>query len=318
MSGPRRRSLRVAGLLAAALLSGWLTLRDAARFHPPDSRALEAALGDVDDDPARSLLRAAADAAPLGPPARGDWLAEHSEPGQPFDAYASRQPRQRRPGLRPIAYGWVGDAPPEWAQEAVAANRFLALLFQTTVRAVPLPDAAGVKERVNSGRRQLLASEVLERLRPALPAGTACLLGFTAHDLYPLESWNFVFGLASVDGRVGVHSVARLGSADGKVRRRRLLGVAGHEAGHSFGLLHCVHRRCLMNGFNSLAELDRGTLALCPICLRKVAWGAGVDVISLHEDIAAFLDRIGLTEDAAVFSSRLAAARAPAEPRPRR
>lgn len=185
----------------------------------------------------------------------------------------------------------------------------MGLLFQAPLARLPARTTAGIpkraNERVDGGRPQLLATAILKDLAPSLPPGAACLLALTAEDLYPVESWNYVFGLASIDGRVGVHSLARLDAPDPKLRLRRVLTVAGHEAAHAFGLKHCIHRRCLMNGFNTLEELDRGVLALCPICLRKLAWGAGVDLLRLHRDLAEFLARVGLAADAAVFQSRL-------------
>ena len=52
-----------------------------------------------------------------------------------------------------------------------------------------------------------------------------------------------------------------------------------HEIGHMFGLKHCAHFNCLMNGSNNLKESDRRPVFLCPICLRKLHYG----VISFTE-----------------------------------
>lgn len=305
-SAPSRLRLPAAVFLAVLLAAAY-TLWDALRFHPSDAAALAEALGPLTAEPpaVQALLTHAADAVPLAKPRRGDWLAEHREPGQTFADYAGIYPRTPRPGVRPLALTWVGPTPENWQAEAAAVERFLKILFQAPLTVLPPRPSAGFPARTNANRRQLLATAILKDLEPSLPPDAACLLALTAEDLYPVESWNYVFGLASIDGRVGVHSVARLYSPDERQRLRRVLTVAGHEAAHAFGLRHCIHRRCLMNGFNSLDELDRGTLALCPICLRKLAWGSGVDLVRLHRDLAEFLAQEGLKEDAAVFRTRL-------------
>ena len=43
-----------------------------------------------------------------------------------------------------------------------------------------------------------------------------------------------------------------------------------HEAGHLFGLAHCVWAHCGMNGANSLAESDAAPVQWCSCCLRKL------------------------------------------------
>jgi archaemetzincin len=42
-----------------------------------------------------------------------------------------------------------------------------------------------------------------------LPADAFCLAMVTMTDLYPRDEWNFVFGLASAQQRVGIYSLAR-------------------------------------------------------------------------------------------------------------
>lgn len=273
----------------------------------PEAATLTEALGPLSAEPPaiQALLTNAGDASPLTKPRRGDWLAEHREPGQTFGDYAALFPRTPRPGVRPLALTWVGPTPETWQAEAAAVERFLKVLFQAPLTILPPRAAAGFPTRANGNRRQFLATAILKDLEPSLPPGAACLLALTAEDLYPVESWNYVFGLASIDGRVGVHSLARLAAPDPKLRLRRVLTVAGHETAHAFGLKHCIHRRCLMNGFNTLEELDRGALALCPICLRKLAWGAGVDLVRLHQDLAEFLAKESLEADAAIIQARL-------------
>jgi archaemetzincin len=58
--------------------------------------------------------------------------------------------------------------------------------------------------------------------------------------------------------------------------------VLEHETGHMVGLAHCIYFNCLMNGSNHLAESDRRPLHLCPVCLRKLQWSIGFDVVARY------------------------------------
>jgi archaemetzincin len=71
------------------------------------------------------------------------------------------------------------------------------------------------------------------------------MIAITMTDLYPNESWNFVFGQASIENRVGVFSFARYhpswrgGEADENTERlvlTRAAKVLTHETGHMFGI----------------------------------------------------------------------------------
>jgi archaemetzincin len=48
------------------------------------------------------------------------------------------------------------------------------------------------------------------------------------------------------------------------------------------GLAHCIYFSCLMNGSNHLAESDRRPLHLCPLCLGKLQWCRGFDVVERY------------------------------------
>ena len=112
-------------------------------------------------------------------------------------------------------------------------------------------------------------------LAPRLPNDAIAYLGITMGDLYPEASWNFVFGEATLDERVGVYSLVRYfpgftGEKDTPAARTlgllRSFKVLSHETGHMFGLHHCARFECLMNGTNSLEETWTGAPAPCAPC----------------------------------------------------
>merc|ERR1711964_556971 len=130
--------------------------------------------------------------------------------------------------------------------------------------------------QINAGT---VINNVIPKLR--LPCRDSyAFIGITLEDLYPRDSWNFVFGLADMMGRNGVFSFARYINLDEtsastqKLRDARLLKravkVMSHELGHCFGFKHCTYFNCLMQGSNSGEEGEKKLHELCPVCLKKL------------------------------------------------
>uniref|UniRef100_A0A8C6BUF4 Archaemetzincin-2 n=1 Tax=Monodon monoceros TaxID=40151 RepID=A0A8C6BUF4_MONMO len=148
--------------------------------------------------------------------------------------------------------------------------------------------------------------QILKFLKKKKPEDAFCVVGITMIDLYPRDSWNFVFGQASLTDGVGIFSFARYGSDfysshyEGKLKKLqkksssdysvfdnyyvpevtsvlllRSCKTLTHEIGHIFGLRHCQWLACLMQGSNHLEEADQRPLDLCPICLRKLQSAVG-------------------------------------------
>ena len=65
------------------------------------------------------------------------------------------------------------------------------------------------KTRRHCGHLQLFIPDVYKYLQSKWPRGAFCVVGITMIDLYPNESWNFVFGQANPGAGVGVFSFAR-------------------------------------------------------------------------------------------------------------
>jgi archaemetzincin len=134
----------------------------------------------------------------------------------------------------------------------------------------------------------------------------------TMYDLYPHDTWSFVFGEALLDDRVGVFSVARYDpafygkpTADPTLLLRRSCKVLAHEACHMLGMLHCVFFNCLMNGSNHLEESDRRPLHLCPVDLRKLQWTLGFDIADSYRRLLEFWRKAGVDDEAEWIQRRL-------------
>jgi archaemetzincin len=163
--------------------------------------------------------------------------------------------------------------------------------------------------------RQYLTGDILTKVLPPLvPRDGLCLLGVTMEDLYPDPTWNYVFGMATLDERVGVYSLVRFypafwgrkETADSEqLGLRRSLQTLVHETGHMFGVAHCQKYQCVMDGCNSLAESDRRPIHLCPDCLKKFRWNIGFDVPKRYEALGKFYAAHGMAAEAEWIGKRL-------------
>ncbi|MDP2653439.1 MAG: archaemetzincin [Candidatus Omnitrophota bacterium] len=253
-------------------------------------------------------------------PGSSDWLAVHSEPGQTFEEYAASNPARPDKTRRTIYVTLMGDF--NDTQEAIIRQtaRYMEAYFQMPVKfvdPVPLSSIPAEARRIHpvTGDRQVLSPYVIEDvLKPRLPKDAFCFIAFTSSDLWPGEGWNFVFGQASLEGRVGVWSIyrngdPRKGRAAYRQCLRRTLKTGTHEIGHMFGLYHCVYHECNMNGSNHRKESDRRPLWLCPVCLKKLAWSIGFDPAKRYQQLAEISGEFGLEEERAFFLKSLEALR---------
>lgn len=233
----------------------------------------------------------------LAKPQPGDWLERHHEPGQTFSEYVNSNPR-RLTGRRRILYVQpLGEFTDVQRKIVNLTADFMKRFYSVPVKVlddIPLsviPDSA---RRVHPewGVKQILSTYVLDIvLKPRLPKDAAAYMAFTASDLWPGEGWNFVFGQASLLGRVGVWSIHRNGDpeksdADFKLCLLRTMKVAVHETGHMFSIEHCTRYECGMCGSNHLQESDRHPLWFCPECMAKVCWATEADPVERYRTLS--------------------------------
>jgi len=311
-------------ILLLALCWGWMAMA----FEPPDADARLKAIGSTDELP--PLLRRAftpdADFRPIPGPGPNDWLTAHPEPGQTFSDFKRSLPN--RPGsLRRVLYLQpLGEFPSQRSPSLETLREFAAIYFQMKARALPPTPVTNqtFTTRLNpyTRNRQILTEDVLRFLTKQLPEDAFCLLAITMEDLYPDPSWNFVFGQASLRERAGVYSFARYDPAFSGERRTRdytslLLRRSGkvlvHETAHMFGLAHCIYFDCVMNGSNHLGESDRRPLHLCPVCLRKLQWSIGFEVVKRYEALRQFYRTAGFADEEKWSRQRLDKLKAAAE-----
>ena len=161
----------------------------------------------------------------LPKPDDDDWLSSHPETKQSHNSWWQRfqtviSPARRK--KKKICLVPLGD---EWTNSEVELDKsgtkenFLSVLqrfatvFFTGFQVVVLSSVSiaklKCKTRMNCGHLQLFIPDIYKYLQDKWPSDAFCVVGITMMDLYPKESWNFVFGQAYPSAGTGVFSFAR-------------------------------------------------------------------------------------------------------------
>jgi archaemetzincin len=96
-------------------------------------------------------------------------------------------------------------------------------------------------------------------------------LGVVNEDLF-IPMLTFVFGQAQLKGGVALMSLARLRQeyyglpAHDALYLKRTEKEAMHELGHTFGLIHCTNKECVMALSNSIQQVDVKAAEYCRSC----------------------------------------------------
>lgn len=268
--------------------------------------------------------------APITLHSRSDWLTSHPEDPQDFEQFFS-DPHRKKPSpekhrIYIQCIGSLGNSRSvdeeyvQWLKSYCEA--FFYGLTVELLEVVPI-SATRCSFRVNDSTHnlQIHAGQILQFLKKKKPRDAFCIVGITMIDLYPRDSWNFVFGQASLTDGVGIFSFARYCSDfyspryEGRVKKTQEISpgdysvfnnyylpevtsvlllrsckTLSHEIGHIFGLRHCQWLACLMQGSNHLEEADRRPLNLCPICLRKLQCAIGFSLVERYEALVRWIE----------------------------
>lgn len=244
----------------------------------------------------------------LGDAKEGDWLYHHDESGQSFKEYIKSSPnipdtKRSRIVLLPIgAFS---------AEDSIVIDQtadYLELFLGLKTEILPcIPDSVFPQsaQRVNGGILQLHTKYILDEvLIPSLPDSAFVYMAITNKDLFPYHNWNYVFGQAYYRKRVGVSSIYRLGNDS--LLKKRLFKLSSHELIHMFSIKHCIDRSCVVNGSNSLYEMDKKPLTLCSSCLSKLTWNLQYDPAKRFALLQEFHTKHGFHEEILYYGEGLA------------
>lgn len=259
-----------------------------------------------------------------------DWLSAHPEEPQDFESFYTGQFRKMPNASHKTIYiqtiGSFGEAGAQTKQYVEWLRDYCRAFFHgLTVTLLPTVTVAetGCSFRINTNsyNLQILTGDLLRFLEKKKPKDAFCIVGITMIDLYPKDSWNFVFGQASLSSGMGVFSFARYDDHfyskvyAGRLKKRlslkkgdysvfdayytppisstlllRSCKTMTHEIGHMFGLRHCQWLSCVMQGSNHLEESDRRPLDMCPICLRKLQAAIGFKIADRYKALLQWIE----------------------------
>jgi archaemetzincin len=130
-------------------------------------------------------------------------------------------------------------------------------------------------ESFDPKRGQFHSTRILKELLLEVPPDALKVQGIIAEDLH-IPILTYVFGEAQLGGVASVVSLARLEQSfhglpgDEKLFFRRLHKESLHELGHTFGLVHCHDRSCLMYLSNTIMDVDMKGGGYCRQCLESI------------------------------------------------
>jgi len=218
---------------------------------------------------------------------KDDWLSHHPEKGQSFEQYKKSLPLHPDEIEGKIYILPVGKFSSFQNQIIEQVAEYLKIFFdRESVILPPIDDEkipTLVRRYAGTGEEQLKTGPMLDFLSTNFPKDGVAMMAVTSKDLYPGDSWNYVFGQALPKSRVSVSSLFRFSkslrdSANYRACLNNMIKTSSHEMGHVFSCLHCIRASCLMNGSNSLLEASLGPNRLCSECLKKIQWRLQFDV----------------------------------------
>lgn len=150
-------------------------------------------------------------------------------------------------------------------------------LLATVGTMVPMPVPPSSYE---AGRNQYYSTRILKEMLKEVPDDGFKLLGITDKDLC-IPILTYVFGEAQLGGTAAIVSLARLRqefygvAQDRPLLLERLRKEALHELGHTFGLIHCTARDCVMYLSNTVVNVDSKGRNFCRHCQLMVSSKTG-------------------------------------------
>lgn len=172
-----------------------------------------------------------------------------------------------------MRYLYLAASPETDAAGCAAIRGRLEQELEVPVKPVAIPDLAFAYDPKRGQYASFLILELLVRI---CPGDALKLLAVTGYDLF-IPVLTFVFGHAQLGGRVALVSFARLRqefyglAANREIFLERACKEALHETGHTFGLVHCADRACVMSLATNVRHIDGKQAAFCAACAARLA-----------------------------------------------
>ncbi len=150
--------------------------------------------------------------------------------------------------------------------DAVAAE--IRRVFDCPVAVAPALD--DISFALDPDRGQYHSTPINDMLDASTPPEFLKVIAITRVDLF-IPILTHVYGEAQLGGRACIVSLHRLGEglsadADNPAYMGRVIKEAAHELGHTFKLLHCKDKACIMHYCRKIGDVDRKSGDLCRYC----------------------------------------------------
>ena len=276
-------------------------------FNIPNKQVRLGAIGSINKLPEESLKKILKTGEnfhkPIYAPEEGDWLLSQKEYGQTFNQFLKDSKNLISKERNIIYINPLQEMPQEFLDNiSLYCQSFFYPMQVKLIKIVSL-EKLKVKSRIQYDKIQYHTGQINSKIVKYVPKDAHCLISVLLDDLYPGESWNYVFGEALYEERVGVFSFARFSDSFFDKNKPFVFdnyllyhscNTLTHEICHTFGIMHCIYYTCLMNGCNSLEEAKKQTLYECPVCLRKLQYSIGFEPLERYKKLMEVTKKFGL------------------------
>lgn len=166
-----------------------------------------------------------------------------------------------------------------------------------------LPSKGLKRSHYVRSRGQYEASKLMSWAAGQMPQDTFRYIALLDEDIFT-GRYNYIFGQAQMPGKLSIVSLARFVEPNRDIQpperplfKRRITNLLLHELGHTLGLAHCRHEKCVMHFANSVIELDNQSVHYCPECLEKLRWAGIIDIFIEDSEALRYLQTSRVTGD---------------------
>lgn len=145
-------------------------------------------------------------------------------------------------------------------------------LERTFTKRISIKEIAEIPQSAyDPERNQFNSTKILKEILNLYSEENEKIIGITAVDLF-IPIFTFVFGEAQLNGKAAVVSYARLKQEfyglppNIPLLKERLIKEVIHELGHTFGLIHCEKKWCVMSFSASVKHVDFKKDTFCTEC----------------------------------------------------
>jgi archaemetzincin len=249
---------------------------------------------------------------------RGDWTS--TKEGQKdklenLEDFLRKETRHAKEG-QSLGFFSIGKLPEQIPtselKEFVAAYFSLPVDFLTDQGGASIPSDAwrSILCYVPQANANRILIKVLAPLKEPNAGRYWGITAITHEDLMcdPDDDLDYVYGL-SREGETGLPGIAivstrriwRPAAVGFELSRLRFLKLVTHEIGHLFHAQHCLKHACNMNGVETVDQIDRHPLEVCPECMAKICWIGGTHPKVRYERLTTVCERLNLQTEGCLY-----------------